>query len=199
MFTQEEIVEYRQSECSQKEDSQSSRMQKTEEHDSWDDYPVRVYLFYTLNTAEGWIDANSKADNWNDAVFVPRGVVFHEQFFARYRSTDDALVHLFERAAFDSPAPAQHAEARSTPASSSILVVRNLKKREYIRRDVAEAKAQEPPSPFADGSLFEVVASYCTRAMVKVHQPPYAIIPPLLIHYPTSCSHKANRARKCKT
>jgi len=52
-------------------------MQETEEHDFWDDYPVRVNLFYTPNIAEGWIDANSKADDLNDAVAVPRGVIFH--------------------------------------------------------------------------------------------------------------------------
>ena len=111
-------------------------------HKTEDDNPINLY--YMPDTAEGWIDADSKADNWNDAVVVPRGAVPYDPPFARYHSTDEALVHLFERTAFTPLAPPEIADICSTT------------KREYIRRDVIELKAQEPQ--FANDPIFKTMA-----------------------------------------
>jgi len=143
VFTEAEIIEYHQS-----EDSRNS-VQETE-----DENPINLY--YAPDTAEGWIDADSKADNWNDAVVVPRGAVPYDPPFARYHSTDEALVHLFERTAFTPLVPSKIADICSITEPSSIQVLRSLTKREYIRRDVIESKAQEPR--YVDDLIFKTMA-----------------------------------------
>jgi len=80
-------------------------------------------LYDTPDHAEGWFKS-VQADVWDDKM------------------ADTQLVRMFKEVAVTSPASKRNAESE-TP--HYILVVLNRTKREYIRGDIAEAKANDPP------------------------------------------------------
>ena len=107
----------------------------------------RNILYYTPDAADGWFDAHSRADDWEEALIVPRSKIAYEE---RGNCIDRPLLNLFNYTSNTKRAPRQPIDP------DSILVVRNLTKREYIRGDVAEDRACQPP--YNDNDTIEQAA-----------------------------------------
>jgi len=80
-------------------------------------------LYYVPEVAVGWVRHNLETNRWEQDI------------------RDDTLLRMFSRTAFTGLSE----PTSSTPEpTSGILVVRNLKKRQYIRGDLIIAKSGDP-------------------------------------------------------